>query len=106
MSKVVNQSILEFNDNFDFNIIFEISNNNRKHTKGGGHVKSLHESFDSTFKDLNTTVVGDAEQKSKGVLLEEGLDVEKVRDASMETEVNRPLSQTKVNQSLFLNSIS
>ena len=68
-------------------------------------VTTQKESFDSTFKDLNTTVVGEEEQKSKGVLLEEGLDVEKVRDASMETEVKKYLSQTEVNKSLSLKSI-
>ena len=57
-------------------------------------------SFDSTFKDLNTTVVGDKEQKSKGGLLEEGLDMKKVRDALMETEVNKSLSLNSI-----LNSI-
>ena len=63
-------------------------------------VTTEKESFDSTFKYLNT-VVGDEEQKSRGGLLEEGIyNTEKVCDAFMETEVNKSLSLNSI-----LNSI-
>ena len=42
MSEVTNQSNVEFKDNFDFNIIFEISDNKHKHAKEGGKGKSRH----------------------------------------------------------------
>ena len=58
-------------------------------------------SFDSTFKDLNTTVVGDTEQKLMGGLLEEGLDMKKVGDASMKTEVNKSLSLNSIFNSIW-----